>query len=393
VKELCVFAIDCVNKTAHVVDYETPYEMIRTTNIKSGFIHLDEVRYVSEETFEKWTRRSKPEFGDVVLTREAPVGEVGRCTYRDRNIFLGQRIFHYRPNPELLDWNFLAYVLQSRDVQGRIQGMGFGATVQHITVGDAENLTIPCPPLNVQKRIGEALANYDDLIENNRRRIQLFEESLRLLYQEWFVHLRFPGHEHADTANGVPEGWQAVPLAAICMDIRETIKPSQVEPNTPYIGLEHMPRRSITLNEWGYAEDVESNKFRYAEGDILFGKIRPYFHKVGFTLSDGICSSDAIVIRAHEKDVTPYVLALVSSDQFVAVASKTAKEGSKMPRADWKFMQQHTVLLPSRSVLLSFRDSMLPIMRQLKVLALQNHKLTQARDLLLPRLMNGEITV
>ena len=254
-------------------------------------------------------------------------------------------------------------------------------------------LQIKAPDADTQIRISHALSSYDDLIENNSRRIKLLEETARLLYREWFVYLRFPGHEHAETTSGVPKEWQLVPLSSVCSDIRDAVKPDQVEPDTPYIGLEHIPRRSITLNEWGFAEDVESNKLRYIEGDILFGKIRPYFHKVGFTLTDGICSSDAIVIRAHDKDVTPYVLALVSSDQFVAIASKTAKEGSKMPRADWKFMQQHPVLLPSRSVLLSFRDTMLPIMQQLKALALQNQKLAQARDLLLPRLMNGEITV
>lgn len=93
VSDLCAFAIDCVNKTAPVVDYETKFKMIRTTNIKDGFVHLDSVKYVTEETFLKWTRRSKPQYGDVILTREAPVGQVGRFTSQDQNVFLGQRYF------------------------------------------------------------------------------------------------------------------------------------------------------------------------------------------------------------------------------------------------------------------------------------------------------------
>ena len=127
VSDLCEFAIDCVNKTAPVVDVETQYKMIRTTSVKGGFVDINEVRYVSRDTFEKWTRRSRPRYGDVILTREAPVGEVGRCTFsEDENIFLGQRLFHYRPNPDLLDWNSLAYVLQSPEVQGRFHGRSFG---------------------------------------------------------------------------------------------------------------------------------------------------------------------------------------------------------------------------------------------------------------------------
>ncbi len=99
INELCELAVDCVNKTAPIVEYETEFKMIRTTNVKNGFIDLDEVRYVTEEVFEKWTRRSKPQYGDVILTREAPVGEVGRFTSEDDKVLLGQRLFHYRPNP------------------------------------------------------------------------------------------------------------------------------------------------------------------------------------------------------------------------------------------------------------------------------------------------------
>jgi type I restriction enzyme S subunit len=131
VNELCLYALDCVNKTAPTVDYITPYKMIRTTNVGGGFIDTDNCRYVTEETFEKWTRRLMPKKGDVILSREAPIGEVGQIR-NDDTIFLGQRLFHYRPNPDLLDADYLTYVLQSRQIQGRLMGMGFGATVHHI---------------------------------------------------------------------------------------------------------------------------------------------------------------------------------------------------------------------------------------------------------------------
>jgi type I restriction enzyme, S subunit len=193
IKDVCLLTVDCVNKTAPVVDYETPFKMIRTSNVRGGFVDTKNVRYVTEETFGKWTRRSRPIAGDVILTREAPLGDVGRMTVDD-NIFLGQRLFQYRADLQKLDSKFLAYVLQSPLVQGRIKSKGFGATVEHARVGDFENLEIPLRPLDIQKKIGNTLAAYDDLIENNRRRIQLLEESARLLYQEWFVHLRFPFH-------------------------------------------------------------------------------------------------------------------------------------------------------------------------------------------------------
>ncbi|MCX4117305.1 MULTISPECIES: restriction endonuclease subunit S [Aeromonas] len=244
-----------------------------------------------------------------------------------------------------------------------------------------------------QKKIEDFIGKYDDLIENNKRRIALLEESIRLLYREWFVYFRFPGHEHSNIENGLPNGWLRCPLKNICSEIKDTISPEKVDPSTPYIGLEHIPRRSITLNEWGRAEKVTSTKLRFSSGDILFGKIRPYFHKVGFTFCDGIASSDALVIRPTKDVLYHYCLLFLSSDFFVALASKTVKEGSKMPRADWEYLKAQEINIPPESLLEPFNMQVSKIIDQLKVLSNQNKSLTNARNLLLPRLMNGDITV
>lgn len=255
------------------------------------------------------------------------------------------------------------------------------------------DLTVIIPPLQVQDEITEFLLNYDNLIENNRRRMGLLEEAARQLYREWFVRLRFPGHERVKIKNGLPEGWERKALKNIAPDIRDAVVPCELEPGTPYIGLEHMPRRSITLCEWGTTDQVTSTKLRYLAGDILFGKIRPYFHKVGFALTDGVSSSDSIILRPVAERLHAFVLFTVSSDWFVAVVSKTAKEGSKMPRADWNLMETHEIAVPPSGVLDSFRDVAEPMLAQLKALAFQNQKLRAARDLLSPKLMSGEIAV
>jgi type I restriction enzyme, S subunit len=249
------------------------------------------------------------------------------------------------------------------------------------------------PSIDVQQRAARILSAYDDLIENNRRRMQLLEQAARLLYQEWFVRLRFPGREHVKINNGLPEGWERISLSKMCTDVRQQVDPTKVPPDNPYIGLEHIPRRSITLQEWGSASDVASSKFMFAAGDILFGKIRPYFHKVVFALTDGITSSDTIVIRANENGLYKYILFLICSDEFVALASKTVREGSKMPRADWKFLSSYSFLCPPQEMAFAFSEKTSSIVSQLRVLSFKNRQLAQARDLLLPRLMNGEIAV
>jgi len=254
-------------------------------------------------------------------------------------------------------------------------------------------LDIKIPEHRIQERIASILSAYDDLIENNRRRIQLLEQAARLLYREWFVRQHFSGHEHVKIKDGVPEGWEKKKLSDLCEEVHESVKPDAIEPDTPYIGLEHIPRRSISLSEWGLAEDVISNKNSFHEGDILFGKIRPYFHKVGIAFIDGITSSDAIVIRPNDSTLHSLVLMTVSSDAFVAVTAQTMREGSKMPRADWKQMQAYSVLIPSQGILNSFETLVHSIVDQLKAFTFMNKRLCAARDLLLPRLMNGVIPV
>jgi hypothetical protein len=165
------------------------------------------------------------------------------------------------------------------------------------------------------------------------------------------------------------------------------------EPDSPYIGLEHIPRRSIALCEWGRAEEVTSTKHRFRAGDILFGKIRPYFHKVGVAFVEGVASSDAIVLRPAAAEWHSLALLTVSSDAFVADASKTAREGSKMPRADWKLMRTRPVHVPPETLLRAFNAQIEPIVAQLKTLTFQTQRLRTARDLLLPRLMSGEVAV
>ena len=292
-----------------------------------------------------------------------------------------------------IDKRFLYYLFNTAGVRGQISGSASGTKVRHTSPERIGRVEVEIPPVNAQKWIAATLTAYDEQMENNRRRMALLEKAARLLYEEWFVHLRFPGHEHTAVKNGLPEGWERKPLNAICPDLRDAANPADLEPGTPYIGLEHMPRRAITLLEWGRAEGVTSTKLRYQAGDILFGKIRPYFHKVGFTLTAGVTSSDAIVLRPVAPIYYSFSLLTGSSDWFVSIVSKTAKEGSKMPRADWKLMEKHSLMVPPRAILESLNETVQPILVQLRTLALQNQELRAARDLLLPRLMSGELEV
>ena len=288
---------------------------------------------------------------------------------------------------------FIYYWLKSPHGRGHIRSIVTGTNVKGIRGSVLKTLPVACPPSAVQDALVRILRTYDDLIENNTRRIKLLEDAARLLYEEWFVRLRFPGHEHTPIHGGVPEGWVPRTFGDLCDEIRECVSPESVAPNTPYFGLEHLPRRSVTLDSWGRADEVSSTKHRFLDGDILFGKIRPYFHKVGIAFVDGIVSSDAIVIRPREESLRSLLLMTASSDSFVAVTSKTMREGSKMPRADWSQMQAYSTPLPPVGLLESFNSVIQPILAQLRCLSLASRQASLARDILLPRLMTGKVAV
>ena len=287
------------------------------------------------------------------------------------------------------DPRFVAYLLRNTLRNYKTEK----AAVPGVDRNVLHTLKVRVPSANEQAVIVSILSAYDDLIENNRRRIALLEEAARLLYREWFVHFRFPGHEHVKIIDDLPEGWERRTLVDVVEVVKESVKPSDFEEHDIHIGLEHIPRRSFTLTDWEPAESLASGKWRFEEGDILFCKIRPYFHKVGFTMQRGLASSDALVWRVHDEADWPVVLCATSSDHFVAVASKTVREGSKMPRADWKVLQEYVIPEPPRALLEIFNDIVRTIAAQCKTLALQNKALAQARDLLLPRLMNEEIAI
>jgi type I restriction enzyme S subunit len=358
-----------------------------------GRLDLSEIRHVSEQDFPKWIRRVTPQADDIVFSYEATLHRYALIPDGFRGC-LGRRMALVRPDPTKVVPKFLHYYFLSSQWRSVVEAnIISGATVDRIPIMRFPSFEVRLPDINAQRRIVSVLSAYDDLIENNRRRIQLLEQAARLIFKEWFVHLRFPGHEHVAVSDGVPAGWERKMLGDLCDETRETVLPESLEPDTPYIGLEHMPRRSITLNEWGKSKEVTSTKHRFRDGDILFGKIRPYFHKVGIALISGVASSDAIIIRPLNDELLPFVLMTVSSDSFVAMTSQTMKEGSKMPRADWKQMQSFVVALPPEGLLSSFDSLIAPIVQQLKVLSSANQRLRKARELLLPRLMNGEIAL
>ena len=173
---------------------------------------------------------------------------------------------------------------------------------------------------------------------------------------------------------------------------RRAANPTEIESSTPYIGLEHMPRRSITLGDWETAEKVTSNKHRFERLEILFGKLRPNFHKVGVAFVDGVCSTDIVVLCPIKPEYFGFGLACASSDEFVA-HNVVASSGTKMPRTNWDIIARYEVALPPLDgfFLSSFDELIRPIVYRLEANTFEIVTLAALRDTLLPKLISGEL--
>lgn len=321
------------------------------------------------------------------------IGTIGtKLTMTPCDCFVNQSINAIVPN-EYFDNHYVYYLLRNFLQSLKSHNKGTASGREFIAKTAFEEIEIKVfEDKQIQQKIGFILSAYDNLIDNYRRQIKLLEEAAQRLYKEWFVDLHFPGYEHTKIVDGVPKGWKKSNVGSLCTLRKSLVSTDKLPTDCAYIGLEHMPRIDFCLSKWGKVDSIASSKYRYKEDDIIFGKIRPYFHKVGFAINEGVVSSDSFVMTAN-KGYWAILLMTVFDKAFVGYTYQTCKEGAKMPRADWKYMKAYKVLIPSESIRMQFEDYVWNISRLIKSIALQNNVLTEARDRLLPRLMSGEIKV
>jgi len=239
------------------------------------------------------------------------------------------------------------------------------------------------------------------------------EAMARALFQGWFVDFdpvrakldsrQPPGFDAATAAlfpnefedsefGQIPKGWRVGRLGEVATNPRRTIRPKDIKPDTAYIALEHMPRRRIALNEWDVSGDVASGKFGFRKGEILFGKLRPYFHKVGVAPLDGICSTDILVIAPTSADWFGFVLGHASSDELVNFTD-LASTGTKMPRTNWRDMSSFAVVIPSENIAAAFDHIVRPLIDRIVANIHESRTLAAIRDALLPKLLNGQFRI
>jgi type I restriction enzyme S subunit len=251
---------------------------------------------------------------------------------------------------------------------------------------------VALPSLCEQRRIAAVLGALDDKIELNRKMNRTLEEMAQAIFKSWFID--FDGYDDlVDSEIGpVPRGWEVGGIDAVAENVRDTVDPNGLPGDTPYVGLEHVPRRCVSLDTWGRAADAGSTKTRFQRGDVLFGKLRPYFHKVVPAPVDGVSSTDILVIRPNQEDWRWFAFGHLYSDAMVAHTTAAA-DGTKMPRTNWKDLCHFPVAIPPRERAAEYGSMVMPMFERIAANVQESRTLATLRDTLLPKLISGELRV
>ena len=375
-RDICTGIFDCPHSTPALTE-SGPY-VARTQDIRSGTFRTDEAAHVSEATYQERIARAEPSPGDILFSREGTYFGVAAEVRHGIRVCLGQRMVLIRPDPSVADARFVRHWLNSPAMAAHIRGHRDGSVAERLNLPTIRDLPIALPPLSVQRKIANILGALGDKIELNRRLVVTLEGLARAAYAEL----------QATRADECSAG----SIADVAFNPRDQVDPRQVDPSTPYIGLEHVPRSRMVLGEWGQAANAESGKMAFQRNDILFGKLRPYFRKGGVVPTSGICSTDIIVIRARRPEDLGFVLAVATDAAFIEAAN-AASTGTRMPRTSWSDLMRYPLLIPPTSARAAFTKRVWPLIERAQAAAFENSTLEQVRDTLLPRLLSGDIEV
>ncbi len=397
--------------TASATIHNTGLKFLRITDIVTGHIDWSNVPYVDADS--KATAKYRLNNGDIVIARTG--ASTGSSTYvmDPPTALFASYLVRLKIRSEF-DPRYVAYYLRSDQFWTFIQGvLGDKSAQPNASASTMTSAPFRAPrTIDEQRAIAHILGTLDDKIELNRRMNETLEAMARAIFKSWFVDFDpvrakaegrptglpdeiaalFPDSFEESELGEIPRGWGVGTIGDIGSQSRIGVKPEEIEPTEHYIALEHMPKRSISFWNWENSNNITSGKFRFKKNDILFGKLRPYFHKVGVAAIDGICSTDIVVVIPRKEQCYGILLGHLSSDAFVAYTNASST-GTKMPRTSWKDMSRYPITIPDHLISLYFNEIITNIVQKLHSNIYESKSLTALRDTLLPKLISGELPI
>jgi type I restriction enzyme S subunit len=383
----------------HQSDYTpegTP--VIMPTDIFDGRVSTDRIARVSEQTADRLSRH-KLRSRTIVLPRRGEITKRAFIREDQEGWLCGSGCLKIEVQETELLPEFLYYYMEQHEAVQWLDQHAVGSTMLNLSAGIVTQMPVRYPAEDVQKTIANILAAYDGLMENNRRRSRMLENAARLLYQEWFFRLRFPGYEHTPITCGLPRSWERKPLSALCdsIDYGYTASAEEEEVGPKFLRITDIVPEFIDWPAVPHCpiEDERLEKFRLREGDIVIartGATVGYAKRMNKRRPDAVFASYLVRLRLKPDVSNLMVGVFVESEDYKSYVQSRVG-GAAQPNANAKVLSGAEILVPPPRIQRDFHEFVEPLIDQREILQLQNQKLRAARDLLLPRLMSGELSV
>ena len=379
--------------------------VLKVTNCKSTGFQLDNLNYLSEKSREKY-KKNNLIIGDIIVATvgshpnliESAAGRSCIVNSQVEGFYLNQNAVCIRTKDKrILSQKYLGYLCKCADFQHYIQSRGRGAANQmRIAISSIKEYSFTLPDFENQQYIADILSAYDDLIENNQIQIKLLEEAAQRLYKEWFVDLRFPGHENTKIVDGVPEGWSKSTVSEVSAVLRRGISPKYNEKARGIVINQKCIRQTIvSYDEARTQEKKYPAELEMMESDIVIcstgagtlGRVGQIFEaKENVTLD-----SHVTLIRANEKIGQQSLFwSLKMKQDYLMNAGKGSTNQLELSR---ETIGSCGILIPERKIAEQVEKNFVAIHNKMKECSMQIARLREARDLLLPKLMSGEVEV
>lgn len=392
--EVCVSIYDGTHQAPPKSEDGVPF--ITISNIdKSNKIDFTDTAFVSKEYYDGIDEKRKARKGDILYT---VVGSFGIPVYIKKDIeFVFQRhIAILRPSDEI-DGKFLYYTMLSRDFYMQADSVALGAAQRTITLNSLRNMTVKLPNLEAQKSIASILSAYDDLIENNQKQIKLLEEAAQRLYKEWFVDLRFPGHEDVEIVDGLPEGWSRAKLSELGTVITGKTPSTSNEVfygnDVPFVKIPDMHNKIFPLNVETYLseEGANSQKGKYLPPNALLISCIGTAGLINITVEKCQTNQQINALVLINGKILYYIYYYLKGVQ--ELLQGLGSNGATMTNVNKKKLESILIEIPRYDLLENFFDYCKPVFDKILMLSKENISLQEARDRLLHRLMSGEVEV
>lgn len=288
-----------------------------------------------------------------------------------------------------------------------------GTTVRRLSEDGICEQLVPLPDLRTQQAINGIISLIDQQIANNKALSRNLEALAQSMFKSWFIDFDpvqakkkgekpfgvdvetaklFPDSFVKSDLGDIPKGWTIGSITDFAKQIRTNVKVNEMTSDVAYFGLEHLPRKSLFVFDWESAEQVSSNKSKIRAGNLLFGKLRPYFHKIVIAPVDGVCSTDIIVIEPLKEEFRSFMYLALNQDSFVALMSN-ASSGTRMPRTSWTDMSDFQFIIPEPKILIAFESSVSKLLTLGLDCVASTKKLVRLRNSLIPSLILGEVNI